>query len=137
MRVKAKWVGREKVLARLRQLAPEAEKAAAVAQLEAAKELAAAIRPRAPVRTGDYRDSIQGDVLANRPGEKAVFGIRRTKDPNATGIFAKWTWRFLEFGTVKMVSRPHIFPTYRAMRKRIRRKVANAINKAVRRAQGK
>ncbi|HWL05003.1 MAG TPA: HK97-gp10 family putative phage morphogenesis protein [Xanthobacteraceae bacterium] len=134
MAVKAKWQGREAVMRRLRQLVPEAEKEAAKAQLEAAQELAAAVAARAPTRTGNYRDSVQGGRLADGPGQQLV-GIRGTKDPNATGIFARFIWRFLEFGTQTQPAQPHIFPTFRAMRKRIRRKVAGAVNKAVRKAK--
>lgn len=133
MAIKAKFLGREAVTRKLRQLVPEAEKQAAIAQMEAATELAAAISARAPRRTGEYADSIEGDKLSNR--REAAIGAR-TKDPNATGIFANFKWRWLEFGTVKMSAQPHIFPTFRAARKRIRRKVANAINKAVRKAKG-
>ncbi|WAX93194.1 HK97 gp10 family phage protein [Aminobacter sp. NyZ550] len=134
MAIKAKMLGREAVTRRLRRLVPDAEKEAASAQLEAAQELATAIEQRAPLgESGDYRASIEGGRLADKP-QNAVFGSS-TKDPNATGIFADYIWRFLEFGTVKMAAQPHIFPTYRAMKKRIRRKVAGAINKAVRKAK--
>ncbi|HTV69327.1 MAG TPA: HK97-gp10 family putative phage morphogenesis protein [Rhizobiaceae bacterium] len=132
MAIKAKFLGRDAVTRKLRKLVPDAEKQAAIAQMEAAMDLASAIRPRAPRLTGEYADSIQGDRLSNR--REAAVGAR-TKDPNATGIFASWKWRWLEFGTVKMPARPHIMPTFRAARKRIRRKVANAINKAVRKAK--
>jgi HK97 gp10 family phage protein len=147
VRVRAKFEGRAKVMARLRNIVPGAEANLAVAQLEAAKELASAIRTRAPVDTGTYRNSIQGDRLASRPAGRRVGGrlkatrvgkeLSATKDPNATGIFAEYIWRFLEFGTVKMAARPHIFPTYRAMKPRIRRKMAGAVNKAVRKAKGR
>lgn len=88
--------------------------------------------------------------------------IIKTKDKNAVGVFAEFIWRFLEFGTrahtIKaksgpllvfkgkdgqtvavpsvqhpgMARQPHVFPTYRAEKKRIRRKMAAAVNKAVR-----
>ena len=147
MAVNAKFKSREAVMRRLRQLVPDAEKEAAAAQMEAATELASAIAARAPVgATGEYKRSIQGDKLSNRPGEKAVGG-RATKDPNATGVFASYKWRWLEFGTKERVvkktgqkvgkvdAQPHVLPTYRGMKKRIRRKVAGAINKAVRKAK--
>jgi HK97 gp10 family phage protein len=131
--IRAKFEGREAVMRKLRRLVPDAEIEAAKAQLEAAQELAVAIEARAPLgQTGDYRASIEGAKLSDKPG-KAVLGST-SKDPNATGIFADYIWRFLEFGTVKMAAQPHIFPTYRAMKKRIRRKIAGAINKAVRKA---
>lgn len=135
MRVKAKFEGRERVYRRLNRLLPDAERELAAAQMEAGQELAGKIKPRAPRETGDYQASIQADRIAARGGQTPV-GTGATKDKNAVGIFADFIWRFLEFGTVKMSARPHIFPTYRAERKRIRRKMAGAVNKAVRKAKG-
>lgn len=152
MAIKAKFMGREALTKRLRQLVPEIDLVTAAAQLEAAEDLAAAIEARAPLGegddAGDYRASIKGGRIADNPG-KAVIGVSSTKDPNATGVFADFKWRWLEFGTAertvkktgkssgRMPAQPHIFPTYRAKKKAIRRKVASAINRAVRRTKGK
>ncbi|KQZ81876.1 hypothetical protein ASD64_08950 [Mesorhizobium sp. Root157] len=163
MAIKAKMLGRGAVMRKLNQLVPEAEKQLAEAQLEAAKELAGDIAARAPVETGEYKASIEGARLADRPASNAVVGGSATKDKNATGVFAAWYWRFVEFGTSphkikakpgKMLhlhgnvfasevdhpgarAQPHIFPTFRAARPRIRRKMANAVNKATRKVMGK
>lgn len=168
MAVKAKMLGREAVMRRLNQLVPEAEKELAQAQLDVAKEAAARIAARAPNGdSGEYQRSIEGDRLSNRPGQERVVGGNATKDKNATGVFADWRWRFLEFGTRAHVikaksapalrfrgsdgrvvsaksvkhpgakAQPHIFPTWRAYQKTARRKLANAVNKAVRKAMGK
>lgn len=152
MVIRAKFMGREALTKRLRELVSDVEQEVAKAQLEAAEELAEAIEQRAPLgygdSPGDYRASINGGKLSDNPGA-AVFGLRQTKDKNATGIFASYLWRWLEFGTGqrtvkktgkssgKMTAQPHIFPTYRQHQKRIKRKVANAINRAVRKAQKK
>lgn len=138
MRVKAQVLGRDAVMRKLRALVPDAEQELAREQLEGAQELAARIKPRAPgPRTGKYQASIQGDRLSNRPSKRAIGkGLKgQTKDPNATGVFAEYIWRFLEFGTAKMAKRPHIFPTYRAYRKRLRRRMSGAVNRAVRKAR--
>lgn len=137
MRIKAKVEGRETLYRRLRELVPDAEKELAVAQLEGAKEIARRIKGRAPVDTGSYRASLEGDKLVNRPNQQRVGrGLKgQTKDPNATGVFAEFIWRFLEFGTVKMARQPHVYPTFRAYRKTMRRKMAGAVNKAVRKAK--
>lgn len=140
MAIKAKFLSRDKTMRLLNQVVPEAEKELAKAQIEAARDVAAKIKPRAPgPRTGAYQASIQADRLANRPSERAVGGSAsngNTKDPNATGVFADYIWRFLEFGTVKMPKRPHIYPTYRQERPKIRRKMAAAVRKAVKKAKG-
>jgi HK97 gp10 family phage protein len=137
VKVRAKFEGREKVMARLRAIAPAAETELATAQLEAAQDLAGKIRSRAPRRTGRYAASIVGDRLTSRPGGNLLGGgLRgRTKDKNATGIFGEFIWRFLEFGTVKMARQPHVFPTFRAARKGIRRKMATAVNRALRKTK--
>ena len=138
MTVKAKWLGREKVMAKLRQLLPDTEKELAQTQLDVARELAGRITARAPRRTGRYAASIYGDRIAGKTAKQGLVGLKgQTKDPNATGIFADFVWRFLEFGTVHMPARPHIYPTYRAYKKTARRKVAGAVNKAVRKAKRK
>lgn len=150
MAMKAKFLGRDAAMRKLNRLVPEAEKEMATAQLDGAKEVAARIAARAPVGdSGEYARSIEGDRLANRPGMNAIGqGIRNgTKDKNATGVFAHFIWRFLEFGTAertvkktgqnvgRMTPQPHVFPTFRAYRKQARRKVANAVNKAVRKVK--
>lgn len=140
MAIKAKFLSRDKTMRLLNQVVPEAEKELAKAQIEAAQDVAAKIKPRAPgPRTGAYQASIQADKLSNRPNERDVGGNAsngNTKDPNATGVFADYIWRFLEFGTVKMPKRPHIYPTYRQERPKIRRKMAAAVRKAVKKAKG-
>jgi len=132
-RAKVKPQSRDAVLKRLRELVPDAEAAAAKAQAAAAQDLANAIKPRVRRRSGKLADSIEADLVSNRPGQKPV-GISETKDPNAQGIYAVWYWRFVEFGTRRSRAFPAIFPTYRQMRKNIRRRVATAINRAIKKA---
>lgn len=169
MKVKAKILGRAQTMKLLNAVVPEAEKELAKAQMEGAQQVANKIKPRAP-GSGRYRASIQGDKLSNRPKEASVLGRglkNQTKDPNATGVFADWIWRFLEFGTrahviepktgeylvfrgadgntsyVKQVTHPgsakfpHILPTWRQERKRVRAKMAAAVRKAVKKAKSK
>ncbi|TWF42206.1 hypothetical protein FHW37_1247 [Neorhizobium alkalisoli] len=146
---------------RLNQLAPNVEKYAADAKLKAAHQLAEEVRSRAPTgATLDYMESIDGDLLTSRPAQEQV-GTRSTKDVTATGLFAKFIWRFLEYGTAphfttkgggtvagkkqavlsqaKMhpgtQAQPHIFPIYRAMKPKIRKMILAAVNKAVREAR--
>lgn len=137
--MRAKFQSREKIMARLRAITPAAETELAAAQLDAAKDLADKIKRRAPRRTGRYAASLVGAKLSSRPGGSLIGrGVKgRTKDKNATGVFGEFIWRFLEFGTVKMARQPHIFPTYRAQKKAIRRKMANAVNKALRKTRKK
>ncbi|PRD42177.1 hypothetical protein C5748_17070 [Phyllobacterium phragmitis] len=110
-------------------------------QLELAQEGARRIAARAP-GDGDYKASIQGDKLSNRQ-KKSVFGQRASKDTNATGIFAEYIWRWLEFGTGPRTQKttgrynglgprlPHIFPTWRAFKPKALRKMRRVINQVV------
>lgn len=120
---------------RLNAMLPDVERELAAAQLESGQQLARAIASRSPFLTGAYRAALRADLLVNNPSSKALVGMNRTKDKNAVGIYADFKWRWLEFGTVKTRRQPHIFTTYRARRKAIRRRMANAVNRAVRRAQ--
>lgn len=147
---------------RLNRLAPNVEKYAAEAKLEIGKDAAQQMAAKAPRDSGDYADSFKAELVSANPG-KAVVGISATKDPSAVGIYAKYLWRWLEFGTAPhstvkgggtvlgkknaaasgtgmhpgTAAQPHIFHVWRAMRKKARRKLLAAVNKGVREAMGK
>lgn len=161
--LKAEIKGGEALARRLAQIAPNVEKYAGAAKLEAGKELAEAIRRHAPTgETLDYMESIEADEIGHRPHQERM-GTLVTKDKTAVGIFAKFIWRFLEFGTAPhnvakgggttlgwaqaregggiqhpgSRAQPHIFPTYRIMRKGMAKRIRAAVNKGVREAMGK
>lgn len=162
MAIKARLTpqSRAAVTKRLRELVPAAEAQIAKAQEDSAKELAEAMRARAPKKTGRYAESIEAGKLAGRNDGRKPIGMQETKDPNAWGVFASYLWRFIEFGTrphtikakrtsdlvfyvngQKIVTpqvshpginkQPHIFPTYRQYKKRIRRRMLRAIRNAI------
>lgn len=151
---------------RLSELAPNAEKYAAEAKLEVVKEAASLISADAPHDTGEYMYDIKGERQADNPHLAPLIG-RKSKDPDATAVYAPWMWRFLEFGTKahtikaksakalrfqaedgKTVSaknvthpgttaQPHIFPTWNSFKPTARKRINAAINRAVREAMGK
>lgn len=163
MAIKAKMLGREALMRKLNRLVPEAEKELAEAQMEVGREVASKIAARAPVESGEYKASIQADRLENRPNQTRIVGSNPTKDRNAVGVYAPFYWRFIEYGTKAHIIRakngkmlhlhgnrfaesvnhpgspaqPHVMPTWRGYRKTARRKMANAVNKAVRKVKGK
>jgi HK97 gp10 family phage protein len=130
-RIKAEWKNREGVMQELQRVAPAVASALAEAQLKVAKDLAKRVKLYAPERTGRYKDSIIGAKLSEHPDKKLVGAVGVPKDPNATGLFASYLWRWLEFGTVKMKARPHIFPVYRARKPYMLRKLRLTVNNAV------
>jgi HK97 gp10 family phage protein len=161
--IKGVLKGQGALRARLNKLVPSIEKYAAEAKLAGGDELALRVRNAAPTgETLDYMESIQADFIKDRPAQEQV-GVGATKDEHAVGLFAKFTWRFLEFGTKphnvtkgggtvagkKQVSTsdarmhpgsrpyPHIFTTYRAMKPKIRKRIRAAVNKAIRESKRK
>ncbi|RYH00307.1 MAG: HK97 gp10 family phage protein [Alphaproteobacteria bacterium] len=162
MAITAKLSGRDALMRRLEQLAPNIEKHTAPVKLQVAKDLAEEIRARAPTgATLEYMESIEGDTLSSRPAQERV-GTSSTKDPTAAGIYASYIWRWLEYGTAPhsttkgggtvlgkkkaasdssgmhpgTAAQAHIFPTYRAAKPNIRKRILAAVNKAVREARG-
>ncbi|AZO54859.1 MULTISPECIES: HK97 gp10 family phage protein [unclassified Mesorhizobium] len=166
MAMKATIIGREALQRRLDELVPEASAAAAKAKLEVAREAANRIAARAPVgATGVLKDSIIGARQADMPGAKAI-GNKPSKDPDATGVYADFTWKFVEHGTAphKITGRngknlvftasdgtrvstpsvnhpgsraqPFVFYTWKAYRKAAKAKIARAIGKAVKASMG-
>lgn len=146
---------------KLERITPGVTAAAADAKLEVAKEAANLISAAAPHKTGHYMENIRGGRQADNPGLVQVGGTK-SKDPDATAVYAPWFWHFLEFGTAPHVIKaknapalvfrnsgggvtvaeevmhpgtarqPHVFPTWREFRPRARKAVNAAINKAVR-----
>ena len=163
MALKATITGKDEFFRRLTQVAPNVEKYAAEAKRKGGDELAEAIRHRAPTgATLEYMESIEADELANRPNQERV-SKAAAKDPTAVGLFAEYIWRWLEWGTAPhntakgggtvlgqatnlegggtqhpgTRAQPHIFPTYRAMRPKILKRIRAAVNKGVREAMKK
>lgn len=139
MAFKATVLGREELTRRLERLTPGVAAAAAEAKLIAAREAANRIAAAAPVRTGTYKDSIIGAKQADMPGKTSIG--QQSKDPDATGVYAEFVWKFLEFGTAPhnigngmhpgSRAQPHVFPTWKAYRKTAKALINKAINKAV------
>lgn len=160
MAFKAKAIGREALLAKLREVAPIVEEKVAAKKLEIAKEAAAVIAVNAPHRTGAYADSIRGGRQKDNPNIES-FGHKKSKDPEAVGVYGSFIWRFLEFGTkaspgwgprpdrrfkkrtVMTVGRgphpatpaqPHVFPTWRSMKPNAKRELNKTLYDAAREA---
>lgn len=166
MAIKAKVKGRQALMRRLNELAPNAEKYAAEAKLEVVKEAANLISADAPYDTGDYMSEIKGERQADNPNHAPVVGAK-SKDPDATAVYAPFIWRFLEFGTKAGVraervgaratdvkqhkelgrksyrthpgtpAQPHVFPTWNAFKPAAKKRINAAINRAVREVIGK
>lgn len=106
--------GFEEALQRLRGV-DEAVKANIGANAQAALEpVAEEARRLAPVRSGDYRDSITvSDVVADENGSFSggQNGNTVLVGPLTSDVFYAW---FLEFGTVNMAAQPVLLPAVEA-----------------------
>ena len=133
IQIKLDWKDRATVMRRLEMIAPGISVAMGKTAFRHAKKIATVAAQRAPVRTGRYRRSIHAAFLKDKPEDtrKGAGPFGRTQDPYAAGVYALFTWRWLEFGTVKMRAQPHLLPTYRAQRPTFRRAMKIALRKAV------
>jgi HK97 gp10 family phage protein len=99
-----------------------------VAMAESAALIAAGARLRVPVESGELRDSIhQTDVREGKRGGLyvAIAAGKRTKNNYNTA-------RIVEFGTMDTPAQPFLLPSYRANRKRARRRMRKAITDSIR-----
>lgn len=122
---------RERAKARFRRLPEAVRKGTQRALLEAATELAGAIKRAVPVARGDLRDSVRvkRGKAASRDQQAGVdpdLTIRVTEGDRDT-FYAP----FVEFGTADQPAQPHFFPTYRANRKRLARQIKAAQRRAI------
>lgn len=158
MALKVKVTGRAELSRNLKAIVPNALVYAAAANLQIAEEVADKVREVAPRgATLEYAEALHGDFLKNNPGA-LDFSDNPTKDKDAAGLFAHWTWRFLEYGTAPhntaagggtvkgrsnfsegkgnlhpgTPAQPHIFTTWRSFRATAAKIKRAAIQKAFR-----
>ena len=142
--LKSKFTGQQRAFKQLRRVAPEVTEELDKSLQKSAEEVAGLAHDLAPKASGEYADSIQAKPIEDKAG------VPRW------GVFADWIWRFIEFGTSAgkrgervhqngrsrkvgrthpgTPARPHIWPAYRAVKKRIKGRTTRSINKAVKRA---
>lgn len=155
---------KDKLRMKLAELVPGLNDAIDEANGQNATELAEAVSKRAPRSAGapshggiHYADTIVAkpiDENASRADQSIMTTYRATAksgprkgqtvtrkaragDILAWGLFASYIWRWLEHGTKNMRAQPHIFPTYRSMKKRFRSRMGRAVRKAVKKVAEK
>lgn len=141
----ARIVDRETITKQIDGIHPNILISVAALQVKIARELATKMSQRAPEgdpqwrkpgrSPGTYQRSFQYGKLSEHRGDKSVRGnMNETKDPNATGVWAEFAWRFIEYGVHGGERRPHIWPTYREQRKAMKRRLARAMRVAITKA---
>lgn len=131
---------RQKLAAVVPEIETETAKATAQGADEVA-EMAQRLAPKAEVqperRPGEYADSIH----ARRLRDDEVQTHRRNSVAGGTlawGVFARWYWLWIEFGTKRGVTaRPHLLPAYRALRRRVKTRISRAMGKAIKNVANK
>jgi HK97 gp10 family phage protein len=125
--------GLDKLRAKLRAMPDEVRREIRGALEKNAEELTAMQKRLVPVDDGDLRDSIEwnwGTGDESRIGVKGEQGLAITVSAGNREIFYAG---FREFGTVKLAAAPFFFPSYRALRRRMKSRVSRAQNKAIKR----
>ncbi|NTS30670.1 HK97 gp10 family phage protein [Phyllobacterium sp. BT25] len=115
---------------------PDRVRRAAIDAMETgADELVAMMKTLVPVDQGDLRDSIGWTFGKPPKGSRMIAQTDpNTSDPVITiyaGNDKAFYAAFQEFGTVKMQANPFFFPSWRALRTRVRRRITREINKAI------
>ena len=119
--ISVKVEGERKVLKRFAALPADVRAKVRPAVVQGAEEIAAFSRGLAPVETGALRDSIQ-----TRDGDHDL--AREVVAGSEAVFYARW----VEFGTPEAPSHPFFFVSYRALKRRVRRRIANAVRRAIR-----
>lgn len=134
--------GLDLLRAKIRAL-PDAARAEIRAAMEkSADEMVAMAKRLVPVDSGALRDSIgwtwgappKGSIALARssggPGEAITIyaGSRDKTLGDADAFYVRW----VEFGTVTAAAQPFFFPSWRALRKRIKSRNTRAVSKAFR-----
>jgi HK97 gp10 family phage protein len=139
-------IGLDRLQRKLTQTIPaNVEKATTAAMEQGAQEMVAMMQRLAPFKSGELRDSI-GWTWGDPPEGAMVLG--RSKEVGGPGrkqitIYAGNTQtlvgsrkqfqlaRLQEFGTKEMAASPFFFPSYRALRKRVRGRITRSMKKAI------
>lgn len=148
--VKLTITGKDALLAKLRSLVPNVDKAMGEANQQSAEEMATLARSFVPVKSGTLRGSIQVEP-GNRPGSYRVKagGKATTKEVRA-GSGKPYDYALaVEFGTSQHTNgglfkgsenpgarrQPFFWVAYRLMKKRMKARNTRAINKAIKAAK--
>jgi HK97 gp10 family phage protein len=120
---------------KLRKIAPTLDAELEKALERSAVELSDRARSLAPKDTGKYARLLQAKPVDGTAEFTRKGGAKKSVEAVAAwGLYAQWIWHFLEFGTVKMSARPHIYPAYRLLRKRMNRRITRAMGRAIKAA---
>jgi HK97 gp10 family phage protein len=96
-----------------------------------ADELVAMMKRLVPVDHGDLRDSIAWKWGNAPKGATVLAESKESRGLKITIYATDFKARWIEFGTIKMSAKPYFFPSYRALRKRIKSRITREMKKAI------
>lgn len=144
MSVTVKVRNKDRLLRKLKAMAPAMERELGAAVRKSAEDVAAQAKQWAPRSTGSgstpdghYAETINAkrvdQIDARRANFKIAKGVNAVVNPElAWGVYAYWTWRFIEFGTkLGAPAHPHLMPAARMFQRRIKSGISRAINKSI------
>lgn len=133
-----------RIVAQLKRIPEVAVDAARQAMEEGAQEIVDAMRAAAPFKSGDLRDSIGWTWGELPPGTFMIDEIRSGKNQGEqyatlrlkiyAGSNDAYYARFIEFGTVKAPAHPFFFPTWKAKKAALRKKIRERVRAAIKEA---
>ena len=129
---------KDKLAAKLRQLAPAVQQAVAAVNAQSANDMAATARGLAPVRTGTLRASIHAAPAGTETGAWRVSAGGPTTTKAARGGQGSYDYALgVEFGTSDTPRQSFFFTSYRLMARRHKGRVTRAANKALKQVAAK
>ena len=131
MSVTVKVRNKDKLARKLKQLAPEVQRAMAAVNAQSANDMAATARSLVPVLSGTLRNSIHAQPAGTETSAWRVSAGGPTTTKAARGGQGSYDYALgVEFGTSDTGKVPYFFTSYRLVAKRHRGRVTRAANKA-------
>lgn len=136
--VNHRFIGRDRLIRRMRQLPVEARTAARDSLDQQAAFLVEQIRPNVPRDHGELADSLEWHRSPSRARIRVVIteGLSQDGDPGNHKAFAVEFGRPASSESGAMEAQPHFFPTYRAHKRKMQNAIQKAVRDAVRRIWG-
>ena len=116
------YLKKDATIAALKKVLPDLRIAVGKASQAGANDFKVGVTSVAPVKTGRYRSSYDVLFIPDRSAEMGV---------PVWGVYAKFIWKFLEYGTTKMPAQPHVWPIYRILKKNIKSRFTREIRAQV------
>lgn len=125
--------GLDRLKRRLARMPAHVKRATKAAIDQGAAEVVSMQKRLAPVDDGDLQGSIQAIPGRHELSTMIVAGGAATTRPVREGQSVTYDYALAqEFGTDRMPANPFFYPSYRALRRRVKSRITRAMKKAIR-----